>query len=65
VYLLFPGRHHLLTDFQFKYLFRLVKGGLSGEVNVNGIPLTIDEPVDAIIVPVTSANHANTRRNPK
>jgi hypothetical protein len=64
LYLLFPGRHHLLTDFQFKYLFRLVKSGLSGEIDVNGIPLKSDKPVDALIVPVTSANHANTRRNP-
>jgi hypothetical protein len=64
MYLLFPGRHHLLTDFQFKYLFRLIKCGLSGEKDVSGIPLNIDNPVEAIIVPVTSANHANTRRNP-
>lgn len=64
MYLLFPGRHHLLTDFQFKYLFRLVKCGLSGEMDVNGVPLSVDSRVDAVIIPVTSANHTNTRRNP-
>ncbi len=36
--LLFPGRHHLLSDFQFKYLYRLVQNGLHDELDVNGNP---------------------------
>lgn len=62
--LLFPGRHHLLTDFQFKYLYRLAQNGLQGELDVNGQPLEIDGPLEKIIFAVTSANHTNTRRNP-
>lgn len=46
--LLFPGRHHLLTRFQFDYLKELIAA----------------HPVDAILFAVTSANHSNTRRNP-
>jgi hypothetical protein len=51
--LLIPGRHHLLTNFQFRYLFRFSQAGLE-----NG------EPLDAVIFAVTSANHSGTRRNP-
>ena len=51
--LLIPGRHHLLTNFQFRYLFRFSQAGLE-----NG------EPLDAVIFAVTSSNHAGTRRNP-
>ncbi|MFB6455854.1 transferase [Chitinophaga sp. Hz27] len=51
MYLLIPGRHHLLTDFQFKYLNRLVKSGIEGTI-------------DGIIFAVTSANHSGTKRNP-
>jgi hypothetical protein len=29
MYFLFPGRHHLLTNFQFNYLFRLIQSDLS------------------------------------
>ena len=62
MYLLIPGRHHLITQFQFDYLKKLCS-----EVNhrdVNGKKLTIEQPVDAIIFAITSANHSNTRRNP-
>jgi SAM-dependent methyltransferase len=52
VSVLFPGRHHLLTNFQYTYLRSLVDQGIDGE------------KVDKIIFAVTSANHANTRRNP-
>lgn len=48
MYLLIPGRHHLLTNFQHKYLTNLCRS----------------VKVDAIIFGVTSANHSNTRRNP-
>ena len=46
--LLIPGRHHLLTTFQEKYLAGIVRY----------------QEIDAIIFAVTSANHSNTRRNP-
>jgi hypothetical protein len=48
MYILIPGRHHLLTDFQFKYLNRLVQ----------------QENITAIIFAVTSSNHLGTKRNP-
>ncbi len=48
-YLLFPGRHHLLTRFQAGYLQELA-----------------DSQRDdvTVVFAVTSANHANTKRNP-
>lgn len=48
-WLLLPGRHHLLTRFQFDYLKRAARPG-SG--------------IKGILWAVTSANHQNTRRNP-
>ncbi|WP_143309512.1 class I SAM-dependent methyltransferase [Chitinophaga vietnamensis] len=63
MYLLIPGRHHLLTDFQFKYLNRLIKCRLEGENDVYGSPLDPQE-IDGVIFAVTSANHLGTKRNP-
>lgn len=62
--ILFPGRHHLLSDFQFKYLYRLIQAGLHDEPDVNGAPLEMEAAVHQVIFAVTSANHSNTRRNP-
>jgi hypothetical protein len=62
--ILLPGRHHLLTDFQFKYLYRLIQQGLEEEMDVDGRALGITQKVERVIFAVTSANHANTRRNP-
>lgn len=64
MHILIPGRHHLLTDFQFKYLYRIIQSGLQGELDVEGRPLGHTSPVESVIFAVTSANHANTRRNP-
>jgi hypothetical protein len=64
MYLLFPGRHHLLTQFQHEYLSKIGKEGLLGAVDVNGLPLGLTEPIDCLIFAVTSANHHQTRRNP-
>lgn len=64
MYLLIPGRHHLLTDFQFKYLLSLIQGGLQTALDVHGKPLGITENVTAVVFAVTSSNHSNTRRNP-
>ena len=62
MYLLIPGRHHLLTQFQFNYLAKLCSA--TKEKDVNGKEITITQPVEAIIFAITSANHSNTRRNP-
>jgi hypothetical protein len=64
MYLLIPGRHHCLTDFQFKYLSRIIAHGVMGEPDADGFPLTLVEPVTHVVWAVTSANHSNTRRNP-
>lgn len=52
VTILFPGRHHMLTKFQHTYLINLINKGINGE------------KIDKIIFAITSADHANTRRNP-
>lgn len=62
--LLFPGRHHLLTNFQLQYLTLALNGNPKALVDVNGAPLELAEPIDTVIWPITSANHFNTRRNP-
>lgn len=50
-YVLFPGRHHVLTRFQAEYLTGLV--GPDGEY-----------AGATVVWPVTSANHHTTKRNP-
>ena len=64
MHLLFPGRHQLLTDFQFNYLNKLIQGGLKNAPDVYGKSLGVDSKVEDIIFAVTSSNHSNTRRNP-
>jgi len=63
-YLLFPGRHHLLTNFQLEYLTRVTSCDPRTIRDVDGKVLELDEPISAILWAVTSANHSNTRRNP-
>ncbi|MGO1973654.1 MAG: class I SAM-dependent methyltransferase [Propionibacteriaceae bacterium] len=50
-FVLFPGRHHVLTRFQAEYLTALV--GPAGEY-----------AGATVVWPVTSANHHTTKRNP-
>jgi len=64
MHLLIPGRHHLLTQFQFDYLERLIQNRLDGEKDVDGNVITINGEIESIVFAVTSANHSNTRRNP-
>src|SRR5690242_12017394 len=64
MYLLFPGRHHLLTNFQFNYLKGILDKSLKTVADINGKKIGTDESIEAIIFAVTSANHSNTRRNP-
>ncbi|MCX6317003.1 MAG: methyltransferase domain-containing protein [Bacteroidetes bacterium] len=65
MYLLIPGRHQLITQFQFTYLRDIIQQGLTAVKDINGnvLPAKTDKPT-GIIFPVTSANHSNTRRNP-
>jgi hypothetical protein len=62
--LLFPGRHHVLTNFQLEYLTLATQGDPAELRDVNGQPLSLAEPIDTVLWAVTSANHSNTRRNP-
>jgi len=64
MFLLFPGRHHLLTQFQFDYLHDLLTKPLTDVLDVNNQAIGPTEKISAIIFAVTSANHSNTRRNP-
>jgi hypothetical protein len=64
MYLLFPGRHQLLTNFQFEYLHSILYKGLKESHDILGKPLEIKDKIEAVIFAVTSANHSNTRRNP-
>ncbi len=64
MYILFPGRHHMLNNFQFTYLTDLLSKKLdkSELCSFGG-----DAPsfkIKALIFAVTSSNHSNTRRNP-
>jgi SAM-dependent methyltransferase len=59
-YILIPGRHHAVTRFQIEYLKKCL---LQGAVDLGGTDITFD-PDTEIIWGITSANHANTRRNP-
>ena len=63
MHLLFPGRHQLLTNFQYQYLHDLVSSPKKC-CGLNGNPLPENLKIDALIFAVTSANHSNTRRNP-
>jgi hypothetical protein len=62
--LLFPGRHHLLTNFQLEYLTLVTAGDPARLTDVGGRPLGPRSPIDTIVWAVTSANHSGTRRNP-
>jgi hypothetical protein len=62
--LLFPGRHHLLTNFQLEYLTRVTSGDRDLLRDAQGKPIELIEPIQTLIWAVTSANHCNTRRNP-
>ncbi|WP_328346708.1 class I SAM-dependent methyltransferase [Micromonospora sp. NBC_00421] len=74
-YLLFPGRHHLLTRFQADYLHRLATGGnryapdggrgvVGGDHDATAEDVSEHADEVTVVWAVTSANHENTRRNP-
>ena len=67
--LLIPGRHHILTNYQFNYFNEIIKvskidGVVLTDVDGETFELKQNESIDTIIFAVTSANHSNTRRNP-
>ena len=66
-FVLFPGRHHLLTRFQAAYLRALAEGD-QAKPQTTSTPrfgTAGEAPIPATIVwAVTSANHQNTKRNP-
>lgn len=64
MFLLFPGRHHLLTRFQHEYLSMLGKEGLWEALDVSGKALGIQSTIQCLVFAVTSSNHHQTRRNP-
>ena len=59
--MLIPGRHHVLTGFQFDYLRALLDAGSA--TDVDGQQVLFADHVTAVWA-VTSANHGSTRRNP-
>lgn len=59
-HVLVPGRHHILTRFQARYLAELLGGWLE---DTEGLGMAFADDAQVIWV-VTSANHQNTRRNP-
>jgi SAM-dependent methyltransferase len=60
-YLLFPGRHHVLTRFQLSYLGSVLESG--GVFDSRGEWVAV-KPSASVVWAITSADHANTRRNP-
>jgi hypothetical protein len=50
-FVLFPGRHHLLTRFQAGYLRALVAGVAADE---EGEPITVHQPVTVVWVRLAS-----------
>ncbi len=63
-YLLLPGRHQLLTVFQLQYITMATSGDVAALSDVNGQPPGLNNSIDTVVWAITSANHANTRRNP-
>ena len=61
---LFPGRHHLLTNFQRDYFRKILNSDLSVCTDADGNPLGLEGKITEIVWAITSANHSNTRRNP-
>jgi len=52
MYLLFPGRHHLLTQFQFDYLQDLLSKPIGDAVDIDGKAFGTNEKITAIIFAV-------------
>ena len=64
MYLLIPGRHHLITEFQYKYLYRIIETGIENFKDVFGQPISTTDELQGIVFAITSASHNGTKRNP-
>lgn len=53
MYLLIPGRHQLITQFQFDYISSIIQNGFMPAKDLYGNPLHIPQPLEAIIFPVS------------
>lgn len=64
--LLIPGRHHLMTNFQFVYLNQIIrqKWNISKILWWDNQEIWIDGEIDKLIFAITSSNHKTTKRNP-
>lgn len=60
-YILFPGRHHTITNFQIDYLKKIISNKQAIDLDGNKTEFSDDMN---IIWAITSGNYANTRRNP-
>ena len=59
-FVLIPGRHHVLTRFQARYLHELMAGQVR---DIVGEVIEVDKAL-TLVWAITSANHHNTSRNP-
>lgn len=64
MFLIIPGRHHVITRFQIDYLKELLDKGMAAARDARGAAIPSTFRIDAIIFAITSANHSGTRRNP-
>lgn len=63
-YLLFPGRHLLNTNFQSRYLRKIVQMPLPALQFLDGESPAIADPIDKIVFAITSSNQQHSRYNP-
>lgn len=64
MYLLFPGRHILNTEFQERYIARLLSTATTDWTDLIGDPPAASSTIDEIVFAVTSCNKSNSRYNP-
>lgn len=60
-YILLPGRHHVLTQFQVDHLHEVFKTKQTKSIDNETIAISDETEV---VWAISSANHSNTRRNP-
>ncbi len=63
-YLLFPGRHLLMTQFQRDYLWSVLRLPISKLDLLGEYKGDTNETINHIVFAVTSANQENSRYNP-
>jgi SAM-dependent methyltransferase len=63
-YILIPGRHHLLSNFQLEYLTHALNTHPENLKDINQKPLKLKEKLNTLVWAITSSDQSNTRRNP-